>query len=203
MATVIFSHAKITCEDVMVSGESSSGPSCSKGDSAIHWINFYPVDSVIGFPNTNPLGRNLSDGQRYPAFEQLGLGLSFVVMNQKKLLAKVATSDLKTPISSKSALQEAHLTKKKRKEKLWEKVSTFPHRGWVDGELIRNATYRSYETKNILKRAVRLIGLLERLVASQKTRPLAQFFVLEHTVRHFSGQLISYYILIWPLSLHQ
>jgi len=73
---------------------------------------------------------------------------------------------LKKPISSKSTLQEAHLTKKKRKEKLWIKVSPFPHRGWVDGELIRNATYPSYETRNTLKRAARLIGLLERLVAS-------------------------------------
>ena len=24
-------------------------------DSAIHWINLYPVDSVISFPNTYPL----------------------------------------------------------------------------------------------------------------------------------------------------
>ena len=43
-----------------------------KADSAIHQINRYPVDSAIGFPNTNLLDRNLSDGQRYPAFEQLG-----------------------------------------------------------------------------------------------------------------------------------
>ena len=26
-----------------------------KVDSAIHWINLYPVDNVIGFPNTYPL----------------------------------------------------------------------------------------------------------------------------------------------------
>ena len=42
-------------------------------------------------------------------------------------------------------------TSQKRKEKLWEKVSPFPHWGWVDGELIRNATYRSYETKKCFK----------------------------------------------------
>ena len=72
---------------------------------------------------------------------------------------------LKTPVSSKSTLQEAHLTKKKRK-KLREKVSPFPHRGWVDGEPIGDATYRSYETKTVLKRTARLRGLLERLVAS-------------------------------------
>ena len=42
-------------------------------------------------------------------------------------------------------------TSQKRKEKLWKKGSPFPHRGWVDGELIRNATYRSYETKKYFK----------------------------------------------------
>ena len=30
-------------------------PVVQKVDSAIHWINFYPADSAIGFPNTyNP-----------------------------------------------------------------------------------------------------------------------------------------------------
>ena len=33
-----------------------------KADSAIHRINRYPVDSAIGFPTTNLLDRNLSDG---------------------------------------------------------------------------------------------------------------------------------------------
>ena len=31
-------------------------------DSAIHWINHYPADSVIGFPNTYPLDSDLSGG---------------------------------------------------------------------------------------------------------------------------------------------
>ena len=31
-------------------------------DSAIQWINIYPVDSAIGFPNTYPLDSDLSDG---------------------------------------------------------------------------------------------------------------------------------------------
>ena len=31
-------------------------------DSAIQWINLYPVDSAIGFPNTYPLDSDLSDG---------------------------------------------------------------------------------------------------------------------------------------------
>ena len=31
-------------------------------DSAIRWINIYPVDSAIGFPNTYLLDSDLSDG---------------------------------------------------------------------------------------------------------------------------------------------
>ena len=31
-------------------------------DSAIWWINLYPVDSAIGFPNTYPLDSDLSGG---------------------------------------------------------------------------------------------------------------------------------------------
>ena len=33
-----------------------------KVDDAIQWINLYPVDSVIRFPNTNPLDSDLSSG---------------------------------------------------------------------------------------------------------------------------------------------
>ena len=33
-----------------------------KADSAIHWINLYPLDSVISFPNTYPLDSDLSGG---------------------------------------------------------------------------------------------------------------------------------------------
>ena len=33
-----------------------------KVDSAIHWINLYPVDNTIGFPNNYPLDSDLSDG---------------------------------------------------------------------------------------------------------------------------------------------
>ena len=31
-------------------------------DNAIQWINVYPVDIVVGFPNTYPLDSDLSDG---------------------------------------------------------------------------------------------------------------------------------------------
>ena len=43
-------------------------------DSAIHWINHYPLDNSIGFASVYPLDRDLSGGQRYPSFEQLGPG---------------------------------------------------------------------------------------------------------------------------------
>ena len=43
-------------------------------DSAILWINHYPLDSSIGFASVYPLDSNLSGGQRYLSFEQLGPG---------------------------------------------------------------------------------------------------------------------------------
>ena len=53
---------------------SDLAPVVQKVDSAIHWINLYPLDRAIGFPKTYPLDRDLSGGQRYPHFEQLGPG---------------------------------------------------------------------------------------------------------------------------------
>ena len=46
-------------------------------DSAIHWINHYPLDNSIGFASDYPLDSDLSGGQRYPSFEQLGPGVSW------------------------------------------------------------------------------------------------------------------------------
>ena len=43
-------------------------------DSAIHWINDYPLDNSIGFAIVYPLDSDLSAGQLYPSFEQLGPG---------------------------------------------------------------------------------------------------------------------------------
>ena len=40
---------------------SQTGLSCSKVDNALHWINLYPVDNAVGFPNTNQLESNSSD----------------------------------------------------------------------------------------------------------------------------------------------
>ena len=37
-------------------------PVVQKVDSAIHWINLYPVDNAISFPNTNSLDSDLSGG---------------------------------------------------------------------------------------------------------------------------------------------
>ena len=61
----------------LLSGSSLEGPVylglvVQKVDNAIQWINLYPVDSAIDFPNTHPLDSDLSDGQRYPTFEQPG-----------------------------------------------------------------------------------------------------------------------------------
>ena len=43
-------------------------------NSAIHWINHYPLDNSIGFASVCPLDSDLSGGQRYPSFEQLEPG---------------------------------------------------------------------------------------------------------------------------------
>ena len=43
-------------------------------DSAIQWINHYPLDNSIGFASVYPLDSDLSGGQRYPLFEQMGPG---------------------------------------------------------------------------------------------------------------------------------
>ena len=47
-------------------------PVVQKVDNDIHRRNLYPVDSAIGFPNTYLLESDLSNGQRYPSFEQQG-----------------------------------------------------------------------------------------------------------------------------------
>ena len=44
-------------------------------DSAIQWINHYPLDNAINFDSTHLLDSDLSSGQHYPPFEQQGPGL--------------------------------------------------------------------------------------------------------------------------------
>ena len=41
---------------------SNMAPVVQTLDSAIQWLNLYPVDGAIGFPNTYPLDSDLSDG---------------------------------------------------------------------------------------------------------------------------------------------
>ena len=40
----------------------SQAPVVRKADSVVHWINNYPLDSAIGFPNTYRMDSDLSDG---------------------------------------------------------------------------------------------------------------------------------------------
>ena len=53
-------------------------------DSAIHWINHYPLDNSIGFASVYPLDGDLSGGQRYPSFEQLGPGVRHTYTHNAK-----------------------------------------------------------------------------------------------------------------------
>jgi len=41
---------------------------------AIHWINLYPLNNTIGFPNAYRGDSDLFGGKRYPLFDELGLG---------------------------------------------------------------------------------------------------------------------------------
>ena len=48
-----------------------------RGNNASHWINLCPVHNTIGFPHTYPLDSDLSDGWRYPTFQQPRPGVFF------------------------------------------------------------------------------------------------------------------------------
>ena len=50
-------------------------PVVGRVDNAIHWINLYPLNSAV---DTYRLDSDLSAGQRYPAFKQLGPGLLYL-----------------------------------------------------------------------------------------------------------------------------
>ena len=51
-------------------------PVVQRLDNAIHWISRYPADKYWQNKPRYPLDSDLSGGQRYPAFEQPGPGLS-------------------------------------------------------------------------------------------------------------------------------
>ena len=55
-------------------GSKCPAPVVQTMDSAIHWINHYPLDSSIVFASVYQLDSDLSGGHRYPPFEQLGPG---------------------------------------------------------------------------------------------------------------------------------
>ena len=57
----------LTCERVI----NYQVPVVQTLDSAIHWINDYPLDNSIGFASVYPLDSDLSAEQPYPSFEQL------------------------------------------------------------------------------------------------------------------------------------
>ena len=50
----------------------NQAPVVQKVDNTIHRINHYPLDSAIDFAMTYPQDSDLSGGQHYPSFEQLG-----------------------------------------------------------------------------------------------------------------------------------
>jgi len=64
-------------------------PVVQKVDSAIGWINLYPLEDSIGFDSSYPQDSDLSAGQRYPAFEQLRPENDFEQINQHLLLVMV------------------------------------------------------------------------------------------------------------------
>ena len=54
-------------------------PVVPKAGNAIHWINLYPVDNAIGFPDTCPLDNDLSSEKRYTMFELPEPGPQWVI----------------------------------------------------------------------------------------------------------------------------
>ena len=58
-------------------------PVVQKVDNTIHWINHYPLDSVIDFPNTYAVDSDLPGEHRYPTFEQLGPEMYLIKQNTK------------------------------------------------------------------------------------------------------------------------
>ena len=50
---------KVTCA---IDGTKHLAPVVQKVDRAIRWINLYPVDNIIGFPNIYQLDSDLSGG---------------------------------------------------------------------------------------------------------------------------------------------
>ena len=62
MVSYLFTKLLVICSLVIDYFINELPPVDQKVDSAIHWINLYPVDKVIGFPNKYPLGSDFSGG---------------------------------------------------------------------------------------------------------------------------------------------
>ena len=71
------------CNAIFPSSLPHQAPVVQTLDSAIHWINHYPLDNSIGFASVYPLDSDLSGGQRYPSFEQLGPGDYFLFLTRQ------------------------------------------------------------------------------------------------------------------------
>ena len=87
---------------ILLRTASKSGPRCSKGgctDSAIHRINPYPVYIYQGNLLRYPVVRDLSGGQRYPPFEQLGPGQKNTDPYLSNFLIPFATSETRRKLS--------------------------------------------------------------------------------------------------------
>ena len=58
----VWIDSKVNYEEIFSAESLRQAPVVQKVDKAIHWINLYPLDSTIGFPNTYPLVSDLSGG---------------------------------------------------------------------------------------------------------------------------------------------
>ena len=54
----VWIDSKVNYEEIF--SAESQAPVVQKVDSAIHWLNLYPLDNAIGFPNSYSLDRDLS-----------------------------------------------------------------------------------------------------------------------------------------------
>ena len=67
----IFSYLNVPSAFLPLSEGYKPSPSWPKLDDGIHWINLYPVDNEISFPNTNLSDSDSSSGWCYLSFEEL------------------------------------------------------------------------------------------------------------------------------------
>ena len=76
---LVYCVSRLVRYNFFVSWVADQVPVVQTLDSAIHWINDYPLDNSIGFARVYPLDSDLSGGQRYPSFEQLEPGVDSTI----------------------------------------------------------------------------------------------------------------------------